>query len=102
MQQPAPFKADMQALQHELPAYLIVANAVAVMINAMGSPVEGVCAIVEFWRTALLQGSSCPYKSWIKLSHFFMLFQPSSASAERAFSLLKRLLERGGMDKARK
>ena len=30
-----------------------------------------------------------------------MLFQPSSASAERAFSILKRLLERGGMDKAK-
>ena len=79
----------------------IVLDTTAVKINEIGSPVERVCAIVEFWCTALFQGSSCPYKSWIKLAHFFMLFQPSSASAERAFSILKRLLERGGMDKAK-
>ena len=91
----------MQALQQELPAYLIVANAVVMKFNVIGSPVERACAIVEFRRTALLQGESCPYKSWIKLAQFFMLFQPSSASAERAFSILNRLLGKGGMDKAK-
>ena len=50
---------------------------------------------------ALFQGSSCPYKSWIKHAHFFALLQPSSASAVKNNSILKRLLERGGMDKAK-
>ncbi len=94
------FKADLKSLQSELSSYLVIADTVAAAFNAIGSPVELVSVIVAFWRSALLQGELCPYTNWMKLAQFFMLFQPSSAGAERAFSILKRILERGGMERA--
>ena len=49
------------------------------------------CKMVEdFWVSRSVQ---CNYPSWCKLAQQMFLLQPSSASAERAFSALKRLLK---------
>ena len=44
-----------------------------------------------FWAEQYKKQGLCTFSEWIKLGHLFMLYQPSSACVERAFSLLTRI-----------
>jgi hypothetical protein len=70
---------------NELPAYLSACTTYSGVID-MSDPAAFTLAILQFWRNV---GKNFP--TWSKAARIIFALSPSSAPAERVFSVLKRL-----------